>query len=212
MNRTLKPELLDSLPPDDPAARHSRRDLRVVNRIIGNERWFLQVLRSKLKVGERVLELGAGTGEIGMALSAAGFAIDGLDICPRPNRWPYQAEWYRADIRSFPRYTEYSAVMANLTLHHFNSDELAALGTKLAGVRLIVASEPVRRRRSQAMFAAFGPLLGANHITLHDARISIVAGFLGDELPQALGLTAGRWKWKCEISLFGAYRMIAHRR
>jgi len=62
------------------------------------------------------------------------------------------------------------------------------------------------------MFAAFGPLLGANHITLHDARISIAAGFLGDELPQALGLTAGRWKWKCEISLFGAYRMIAHRR
>jgi hypothetical protein len=84
MNRTLKPELLDSRPPDDLAARHSRRDLRVVNRIIGNERWFLQVLRSKLRLGERILESGAGTGSIGMALSAAGFIIDSLDICPRP--------------------------------------------------------------------------------------------------------------------------------
>ncbi len=211
MDRILRSELLDSLPPDDPAARHSRRDLRIVNRIIGSEKWFRQVFLSKLKPGERVLELGSGTGEIGMALSAAGLAVDGLDLCPRPPRWPSKAKWYRADIRSFLKYSEYAAVMANLTLHHFSSNELAVLGTKLAGARLIVASEPMRRRRSQAMFAAFGPLLGANHITLHDARISIAAGFLGDELPHALGLTADRWKWKCEMSTFGVYRMIARR-
>jgi hypothetical protein len=212
VNRTLRPELLDSLDPDDPGARHSRRDLRIVNRIIGNEKWFLDVLRSKLKPGERVLELGSGTGEIAMALSAAGIAIDGLDLCPRPPRWPRQSEWYRADIRSFSKYAEYSAVLANLTLHHFNSDELAALGVKLAGTRLIVASEPARRRRSQLMFGVFGPLLGANRITLHDARVSIAAGFLGDELPHALGLAADRWNWRCEMSLLGAHRMIARRR
>jgi 2-polyprenyl-3-methyl-5-hydroxy-6-metoxy-1,4-benzoquinol methylase len=211
MDRTLQPEFLDSLAPDDPAALHSRRDLRIINRVMGNERWFRHVLQRQSKSVKRVLELGSGMGEMGIALSAAGVVIDGLDLCPRPSSWPRQAEWHRADIRNFARYGEYSAVMANLTLHHFDSNELAALGEKLAGARLIIASEPARRRRSQAMFAALGPLLGANHITLHDARISIAAGFLGDELPHALGLTADRWMWKCQLSLVGAYRMIACR-
>ncbi len=38
--------------------------------------------------------------------------------------------------------------------------------------------------------AAIGPLLGANHVTLHDARVSITAGFVGTELPSALGMDA----------------------
>ena len=32
MPRTIQPELLDTLPPEDPAALHSRRDLRVINK------------------------------------------------------------------------------------------------------------------------------------------------------------------------------------
>ena len=212
MDRTLQPELLDSLAPDDPAAQHSRRDLRIVNRIMGNERWFVQELRRRLRPAELVLELGAGSGEMGMALSAAGLALDGLDLWPRPPAWHYQAEWHRADLRTFVRFAEYSAVMANLTLHHFNSNELAVLGAKLIGARLIVVSEPARRRWSQALFAALGPLFGANRVTLHDARVSIAAGFRRDELPCALGLTADRWNWKCKVSFLGAYRMIALRR
>jgi SAM-dependent methyltransferase len=211
MNRMLKPELLDSLSPDDPAALRSRRDLRIVNRILGNKRWFQQVLRDHLGHGERVLELGSGTGELGLALAEAGHAVDGLDLCPRPGDWPRRAEWHRADIRSFDGYAEYPAIIANLTLHHFTNDELAALGRKVGGARLLVASEPARRRLSQSWFAAIGPLLGANSVTLHDGRVSIAAGFLQEELPRSLGLVADRWKWKCEVSMLGAYRMIAVR-
>ncbi len=35
-SRTVVPELLDELPPDDPRAMHSRGDLRRVNRLMGN--------------------------------------------------------------------------------------------------------------------------------------------------------------------------------
>lgn len=212
MDRTLQPELLDSLSPDDPEALHSRRDLQIVNRIIGNERWFRRELGRHLRRGERVLELGAGTGEMGLALSSVDFAIDGLDLWPRPKTWPRQAEWHRADLRRFGKYAEYPAVMANMTLHHFTAAELSLLGAQLTGARLIVASEPARRRCSKALFATLGPLLGANRITLHDARISIAAGFLGDELPHSLGLVNDRWSWRCEVSFLGAYRMIAVRR
>jgi len=211
MERTLQPEILDSLSPDDPAALQSRRDLKIVNRIMGNERWFRQVLRRELRSGEQVLELGSGTGEIGMALSAAGIAINGLDLCPRPASWPRRSEWHQVDLRTFARYPEYSAVIANLTLHHLTAAELAALGRRFDGARLIVVSEPARRRRSQTLFAALGPMLGANQITLHDAQISIAAGFLGDELPRGLGLELNRWRWRCWVSFLGAYRMIAMR-
>jgi hypothetical protein len=212
MDRILEPEILDSLSPDDPAARRSRRDLRIINRVLGNERWFRRILRCHLRPGERVLELGSGMGEMGMALWGTGLAVDGLDLCPRPADWPRQADWHRADIRGFARYSEYSAVIANLILHHLTVGELADLGRHVGGARLIVASEPARRRLSQSMFAAIGPLLGACSVTLHDARVSIAAGFLEEELPRALGLTADRWTWTCEVSRLGAYRMVALRR
>ena len=56
------------------------------------------------------------------------------------------------------------------------------------------------------------PLFGANHVTQHDAHVSIAAGFVGDELPRALGLEHRAWKFHCEATWLGGYRMIASRR
>jgi hypothetical protein len=77
---------------------------------------------------------------------------------------------------------------------------------------VIVACEPLRRRLSQTMMAAIGPLLGANHVTLHDSRVSIAAGFVEDELPRALGLDESQWEISCAATVPGAYRMVAVRR
>jgi 2-polyprenyl-3-methyl-5-hydroxy-6-metoxy-1,4-benzoquinol methylase len=212
MNRTLEPEILDSLSPEDPAARRSRRDLRIINWVMGNRRWFRRGLRGAVGAGERILELGPGTGEMGLGLAAAGYSVDGLDICPRPAQWPPSSEWHQADLRFFGGYGRYPVVMANLILHHFSSAELAELGARIAGARLIIASEPARRARSQALCAALAPLFGAHPVTRHDARISIAAGFLGDELPRALGLRPEHWRLRCHTTLLGAYRMVALRR
>ena len=38
--RVVIPELLDHLPADEPEALRSRRDLRRVNWLMGNERWL----------------------------------------------------------------------------------------------------------------------------------------------------------------------------
>jgi hypothetical protein len=65
---------------------------------------------------------------------------------------------------------------------------------------------------SQAFMSAVGPLLGANHVTLHDARVSITAGFLGSELPEALGMADGSWDTSCTTTTLGASRMVAVRR
>lgn len=215
MQRTLQPELLDSLPPDHPDALHNRRDLRLTNRIVGSHRWLSRTLPALLRPDERTLELGAGTGELGQRLLAAGVALDGLDLWPRPQNWPGARVWHRADLMTFSGYGGYGAVVGNLIFHQFSDTALAALGGQLkaaGSVRLIVACEPLRRRSSQVLFRTLGPLLGANHVSLHDAHVSIAAGFREEELPRALGLEAAAWQVTCAHTLLGMYRMVAIRR
>lgn len=211
MQRTLEPELLDGLPPDHPDALHNRRDLRLTNSIMGNHAWFARTLPRLVRAGERVLEIGAGTGELGLRLAARGLPVDGLDRWPRPAKWPLAQRWHEVDIRTFDGWAEYPVVIGNLILHQFSAAELQALGRKLSHARLLVACEPVRRRASQLAYRVVAPLFGANHVTLHDAHVSIAAGFCGDELARVLGLPSAEWATAWHTTLLGAYRMIARR-
>jgi 2-polyprenyl-3-methyl-5-hydroxy-6-metoxy-1,4-benzoquinol methylase len=212
ITRTLTPELLDSLPPDDPAALHSRRDLRWINAAMGNHRWFASTLPPLLGPGELALELGAGTGELAAQLTARGVATDGLDRTPAPLSWPAARAWHQVDLRDFTGFNRYGAVVGNLIFHHLDDGELAQLGARLSHAgRVIVASEPTRSPRSQRLIALAGRALGASHITLHDAHVSIAAGFRGDELPRLLGLKPEAWAIDCRETFLGAYRMIAVR-
>jgi hypothetical protein len=211
MIRACLPELLDSLPRDHPDALHNRRDLRLINRIMRNREWFEHALPRLMRPGERALELGAGMGELGRNLNRRGVPVDGLDLWPRPEGWPPGREWHCADLRTFEGIERYPVIIGNLIFHQFNDAELAGLGEKLRNARLILACEPERRRRSQFVMRAFGPLLGASHVTLHDAHVSVIAGFRGDELPRALGLTAEDWRFSFESTALGAIRMVAIR-
>jgi len=204
--------MLDSLPPDHPDAVHSRRDLRLINRIMRNHPWFERTLPALLREGEYVLELGAGTGELAKALALRGIPVDGLDLWPRPDAWPAGRAWHRADLRAFGGFERYRAVIGNLIFHQFTDDELRALGAKLRrAARVIVACEPERRRMSQIATAAVAPLLGINHVTLRDAHVSVEAGFRTDELPRLLGLADGAWQYSCNTTALGANRMVAVR-
>ncbi|HZZ18492.1 MAG TPA: hypothetical protein VFE25_03940 [Opitutaceae bacterium] len=213
MKRTCEPELLDSLPFDHPDAAHSRRDLRIVNVFMRSNAWFRRTLPGVVRDGETVLELGAGTGELGVDLNSRGTPVDGLDLWPRPATWPMARSWYQADLKGFSGYGAYPVIMGNLIFHQFRDDELAELGALVRkSARVIIANEPQRRRLSQTVMAAVGPLLGANHVTLHDGKISIAAGFIEDELPRALGLGADEWDCMCSCTAPGAMRMVAVRR
>jgi SAM-dependent methyltransferase len=213
MHRSLQPELLDSLPHDHPDALHNRRDLRLTNRILGTHRWIARTMPPLLRQGERALEVGAGTGELGLRLTRRGVLLDGLDLWPRPADWPAERDWHVADLRAFAGYANYPAVIGNLIFHQFSAADLAALGRAIQSrARVVVACEPARRRVSQFLFRAFGSLLGANHVSLHDGHVSIAAGFRDDELPRALGLLAPDWEVRCSTTSLGAYRMLAIRR
>lgn len=213
MPRTLEAELLDTLPLESPDARRSRRDLLRINQVMGNHAWFERVVPALAEPDETALELGAGDGLLALRLRAVGVPTDALDRFPAPRCWPATARWHAADLRGFEWWTGYPVVLGNLVLHHLDDAELAALGARLdRHARVLVFNEPLRSARARLLWAVGAPLGGACAVTRHDGRLSIDAGFRGDELARALRLAPARWDWRAEETFLGACRFVAVRR
>ncbi len=213
MSRRVQPELLDCLPPDHPDALHNRRDLRFFNAVMGNFRWVARTLRAQLRPGDRVLELGAGEGDLGRylrrALSDFDYAYTGLDLWPQPENWPQAWGWRREDLAAFPDYGEFNVILGNLILHQFEDDVLRELGNSWRKhARLLVFCEPVRRSLHLRQLP-LARLAGINYVSRHDAHVSIEGGFLGDELPRLLGVDSAPWRVETQQTFLGAYRMVA---
>jgi hypothetical protein len=217
MKRVVQPEILDSLPETHPDAIANRRDLRIINAVMGNYRWFKRELPPLLHTGDRVLEIGAGTGTLGLALRrslvARSVPFDGLDRWSRPGKWPADWNWHQEDLLTFGGYDNYTVLVANLILHQFDEENLHNLGSRIrqSGIRLILASEPARRRIHQRQLRLMRPL-GLNPVSRHDGHVSIAAGFQNEELPKLLGLDPDRWNVDCRDRVFGSNRMIALRK
>src|SRR5688572_15693529 len=104
MERRVEPEILDHLAPDDPEGLQSRRELRIINAIMGNHRWLARQVHRHRQHDWRVLELGAGDGALGVRLCNQGEAhlVSGLDLAPRPVGWPEAAGWCQTDVLAVP--------------------------------------------------------------------------------------------------------------
>jgi len=216
IKRTLTPETLDQLPEEDPDAIASRRDLRLINRIMGNERWIIRQLKTRAKPDDQILEIGAGTGNLGKIISQkypkliSGYS--GLDLQPRPIDWPKKWNWIQKDLTDFKTFNRFSILIANLILHHFDDQTLRKIGKLLtsSNIKLIIANETARHRIHQWQLQLLRPLK-INQVTLHDGFVSIEAGFRKNELPDLLDLQNSDWQIQTSRTLFGAYRMIALR-
>jgi len=102
-----------------------------------------------------------------------------------------------------PEETAWGAITSNLFLHHFTEAQLRRLLEGIAGrVQAFVALEP-RRSLLAYFFSRFVGVIGCNHVTRHDAPVSVRAGFSGFELS---GLWPPEPRWSlCErpAGLFG---------
>ena len=210
MPRVVEPEILDRLPHGDPDARRSRRDLRMINAVMGNTSWLRRQVRKRpLK---RIVEIGAGDGGLcaQLAKDRPELELAAVDLAPRPAQLPAQIEWAQGDLFDVLPELSGDALLANLFLHHFDTGALRRLGGLIQGFRFICVSEPLRTRRGHWLGGLLHPLV--NHVTRHDMHVSIRAGFRRGEMPALLGLEVGDWEVKEFSTWRGAQRMVACRR
>jgi hypothetical protein len=191
--RALVPEILDYLQPDDPRAIRSRRDLDLINKVMGQHRIMARALRS-LPSPNLIADLGGGDGRFLLSVArrlpwrdVKLLILDRQDIVSRQTRAAFAALGWSCEVahgdifETLPKLSP-DIVTANLFLHHLEDQALARL-LALVGARstALIACEP-RRSRFALLGAHLVFALGANDVTRHDAVASVRAGFSGCEL------------------------------
>lgn len=206
--RHVEPEWLDSLGPDDPRAVRSRRDLRLINFLMGNEGWLLRQVAAGAETAEKgVVELGSGEGHLLRRLARSG-PTTGCDLAPRPPHLPKEINWCEGDLFSLNEPLSGGILVANLVLHHFCAGDLLCIGKIADRFEMLLFVEPHRSRRALALAGLLSPMVG--EVTRHDMPASIRAGFAAGELGKALGLSED-WSVIENSHWCGSLRFVARR-
>lgn len=229
MKRIVHPELLDALPPDDPSARGSRRDLQRVNALMRHHPFLIRALRHALngRTPQRITELGAGDGHFlsrvarTLAPQWSNVSVTLLDQQRTVSDstlaafgalgWP--AEEIVGDALGWAGDDKQpvDVVVANLFLHHLSEAQLGSLFGTLAGrARIFIALEP-RRGRWPLFCSRLLWMIGCNSVTCYDATVSVRAGFGGREL-SALWPSSREWELSETSAGLFSHRFIARRK
>jgi Methyltransferase domain len=176
--RSVEPELLDQMAADDPRVVRARRDLKRLNAVILQTGIMVRLLAQHWGDGRprTILDLGAGDGTFMLSVArrlaarwpgVTATLLDRQNIVSQKTREAFGAlgwkvETVAADVFAYLEQIKNSGVdtiTTNLFLHHFEPEALARL---LALALLWV--------------------IGCNEVSLHDAIVSVRAGFSGEEL------------------------------
>ena len=202
--RRLEGEWLDELPADDPRARRSRADLRRINAIMGNARI---VAKEMVPGTSSVAEVGAGDGAFALRLAKMlrprpGIVtlVDQQRIVPPETLRGFEGAGVKVTVEQADVFdwlqrdgTPLDAIVANLFLHHFEDEPLRRmLGLIARRTRFFVACE-TRRSATAVAGARMLRAIGANDVTMHDALVSVRAGFRDGDLTRLWPAESG-WK------------------
>lgn len=221
MARVVEPEILDQLPATDEGATRSRRDLTRLNALMGHASLIRKHLASDVT---RVVDLGAGDGtflfdvlkparsvrEVVLVDQQRVVSDDTLREFERIGIKPLVViadvfDWL-ARQSAAPR----TAVVANLFLHHFPCERLQHLLQLAAqGCDRFIACEP-RRGAWPQLAASLVGLIGCNHVTRHDAVVSVRAGFRDGDLT-VLWPDASKWRIEERAAGLFSHLFVARR-
>jgi Methyltransferase domain len=221
MPRVVEPEILDELPVEAKEAQRSRGDLVRVNTLMRHAHLIRRSLPDHVT---DVVDLGAGDGTLLLKVLQHGpvkvksvTLVDRQQIVNETTLAQFRRQGISvavvvADVFEWLRRgnVPQAAIVANLFLHHFKTSELKELLSLAAQrCRVFIACEP--RRGSWPGFAAsLLGLIGCNHVTRHDARVSVRAGFRDSELT-ALWPDVAAWQIEERETGFFSHLFTARR-
>jgi len=195
VGRVLTTEILDVLPPEDPRALRSRRDLILINAVMCQSTIMAEAL-STFPAPKLIADLGGGDGRFMLRVARRlakrwpGVTVMVADRRPIVSvetrasfaQLGWRCESLTGDVLETLPLIAPDIVTANLFLHHLDDTLLSRLlALAAARARGFVACEP-RRSAFALLGARMVFALGANDVTRHDAVASVRAGFRGDEL------------------------------
>src|ERR1700722_15156667 len=207
MGRVLTSEILDVLPPDDPRALRSRRDLVLINAVMRQSAIMANAL-SAFAAPKLIADLGGGDGRFMLRVAkrlakrwpdvtvmiADRRAIVSAQTRACFARAGWRCENLTGDVLETLPLIKPDIVTANLFLHHLDDAALSQLlGLVARQARGFVACEP-RRSAFALLGARMVFALGANDVTRHDAVASVRAGFHGYELSGLWPAGAPGWQ------------------
>ena len=223
MVRVVEPEILDQLPSADEAAAHSRRDLARLNVLMRHAPLIRKHLAANAK---RIADLGAGDGTLILnALKSVSsnvrevVLVDQQRIVSDGTLKTFESLGIKPTIAigdvfdwlARPSAAPGTAIIANLFLHHFQRENLRRL-LHLASQAsdLFIACEP-RRGLWPQLAASLVGVIGCNHVTRHDAVVSVRAGFRDRELT-TLWPDPDDWQIEERSAGFFSHLFVARRR
>ncbi len=197
--RQLEPELLDTLPADDPRAQRARRDLQRVNAVMGQASIWKRIMKmaSLPQVPRTIVELGAGDGTLMLRLArtwAAHWPCVKLYLVDRQpavadttisafTLLGWDAEAIVAEVTDWiTRMPPADIIVTNLFLHHFSDTSLTNLLRNISQKsHVFMACEP-RRSWTALIGSQLLALIGCGPVARYDAVVSVRAGFSGREI------------------------------
>lgn len=203
MLRTIEPELLDQLPADDIRAVRHRRDLKVINAVILQSGIMAKAITEQWTHNSprTLLDLGSGDGTFLLSVARRLAArwpgvnvtlLDQRDIVSDATREAFatlgwRAQTVSADVFEYLRGlkpSSFDVVTANLFLHHFDQQRLSDLLARVVlSSQVFVACEP-RRTKFALRSSRLLWIIGCSDMAVHDAVVSVRAGFKGNELSE----------------------------
>ena len=185
MARPHIPELLDlgSAPAAEVA--RSLADLRRINRWLGGRSVLLRMLAAERLERFSLLDVGAGSGDLGVAVLAR-FPRARVVLCDlKPRHLEATLPRVAAAAEQLPfRNASFDFVAASLFLHHFrDADAARLLGLFSRLARRAVLINDLERNWFPVLFVRLAaPVFARSYITRHDAVASIRQAFLPHEL------------------------------
>ena len=185
--RVIEPEWLDDAGAE--AARASLEDLQRLNRTWGGYSSLRRLLDRAVPDRDRsftVLDVGAASGDMGreMARLRPLASVTSLDRVPH-HLAAAAAPKIVGDAFQLPLADRsFDFVFSSLFLHHFSDEDVVRLFREFARVARegVLAVDLQRHPISHAFVPATRTLLGWDPITVHDAPVSVAAGFNAPEL------------------------------